>query len=185
MTRYLIALVLALLTATSTSVPAAAHAELKSSTPAAGAALDAPPKQVELVFSGAVSLPEGEAVVITGPDGTRWPVTQAHAVDSTITATVDPAAAKPGAHTLAWAAQSDDGDTVRGTINFTVTAVAATTSAQATASSTPSSNAAASTAAPPASTTRESGGLPAWVWVVLGLVVLVGAILLVRRRRQA
>ncbi|KOV85493.1 hypothetical protein ADL03_12730 [Nocardia sp. NRRL S-836] len=179
---------MALLAATSTTVPASAHAELKSSTPASGATLDTAPKQVELVFSDAVSLPEGEAVVITGPDGARWPVTQAHAVNSTITAAVDPAAAKPGAHTLAWTAQADDGDIIKGTVTFTLSAAAATSSAQAPASSTATSTAAstqAPNAAPPASATRDSGGLPAWVWVVLGLVVLVGVILLVRRRKQA
>ncbi|MEU7476184.1 copper resistance CopC family protein [Lentzea sp. NPDC042327] len=182
MIRYLIAFVLVLLAATGTAGPASAHAELKSSTPAAGATLDAAPKQVELVFSDTVSLPEGDAVVITGPDGATWPVTRAAAVGSTITATVDPAAAKSGAHTLTWAAQADDGDVVRGTVAFTLNVVAVTTSAPVT---TTTSAAAASTAPPAASAEQGSDGLPAWVWVVLGLVVVVGALLLVRRRKQA
>ncbi|ANZ42014.1 hypothetical protein BBK82_44875 [Lentzea guizhouensis] len=182
MIRYLIALVLALLAATSGVVPASAHAELKSSNPATGAMLDVAPKQVELVFSAAVSLPEGEAVVVTGPDGAKWPVTQAAAVGSTITAAVDPAAAKSGAHTLAWAALSDDGDVVRGTINFTLNVPAVTSSVPVTTTAT---SEAPVSSAPTSSTTEQSGGVPAWVWIVLGLVVLVGVILLVRRRKEA
>ncbi|HEX8864786.1 MAG TPA: copper resistance CopC family protein, partial [Lentzea sp.] len=76
MRRYFSALVLALLAATAVAVPAQAHAELKSSNPASGATLDAPPKAVELVFSEAISLPDGDAVTVTGPDGSKWPITQ-------------------------------------------------------------------------------------------------------------
>lgn len=173
-------LVLALLAAMAVAVPAQAHAELKSSNPASGAALDAPPEQVELTFSDVISLPDGDAVTITGPDGAKWPVTQAHAVDKTITAVVDAGAAKAGAHTLAWRAQADDGDVISGTFTFTMNVAAQTSSAAPTSSvtmSAPVSN------APPSTTPAASGGIPAWVWVVIGLVVIVGAILLVRRRK--
>jgi copper resistance protein C len=173
-------LVLALLAATAVAVPAQAHAELKSSSPASGAALDTPPQQIELTFSGVISLPDGDAVTITGPDGAKWPVTQAHAVDKTITATVDSAAAKAGAHTLAWRAQSDDGDVIAGTFTFTMNVAAQTSSEAPTSSvtmSAPVSN------APPSTTSSESGGVPAWLWIVVVLIVLVGVILLVRRRK--
>jgi methionine-rich copper-binding protein CopC len=176
--RYFSALVLALLAATAMAVPAQAHAELKSSNPASGAALDAPPKQIELTFSDVVSLPDGDAITVTGPDGTKWPVTQAHAVDKTITATVDAAAAKAGAHTLAWRAQADDGDVISGTFTFTMNVAAQTT--------TPTSSVTMSapvTNAPPTTTSQESGGVPAWVWVVIVLLVVVGAVLLFRRRK--
>ncbi|HUQ58953.1 copper resistance CopC family protein [Lentzea sp.] len=178
MRRFFSALVLALLAATAVAVPAQAHAELKSSNPASGAALDAPPQQVELTFSGVISLPDGDAITITGPDGAKWPITQSAAVDRTITAKFDTAAMKAGAHTLAWKAKSEDGDTVEGTFTFTMN-VAAQTSSAAPTSSVPVS-APVSNAAPPAS--QESGGVPLWVWVLVGLVVVVGAILLVRRR---
>ncbi len=179
MSRYIIALVLALFAATAPAVPALAHAELKSSNPASGATLDAVPKQVELVFSDVVSLPDGEAVTVTGPDGAKVPVSQAHAVDRTITAVLDATAAKPGAQTLAWRAQADDGDVISGTFTFTLNIVAATTTppTSSVVPSAPVSN------APPSTTPASSGGLPAWVWIVIGLVVLVGVILLVRRRK--
>lgn len=178
--RYIIALVLALFAATAPAVPALAHAELKSSNPASGATLDAAPKQIELVFSDVVSLPDGETVTVTGPDGAKWPISQAHAVDRTITAVVDAAAAKPGAHTLAWRALSEDGDVVSGTFTFTLNIVATTSAEPATSSVVPS---APVSNAPPSTTPASSGGVPAWVWIVIGLIVLVGVILLIRRRK--
>lgn len=173
--------VLALLAAMAVAVPAQAHAELKSSNPANGAALDAPPQHVELVFSDVVSLPDGAAVTITGPDGATWPVTQAHALDKTITATIDASAAKAGAHTIAWQAKADDGDTISGTLTFTMNVAASQPSSAAPTSSVPVS--APVSNAPPSTSSSESGGVPIWVWVVVALVVLVGAILLVRRRK--
>lgn len=177
MRRFFSALVLALFAATAIAVPAQAHAELKSSNPASGAALDAPPKQVELTFSDVVSLPDGDAITITGPDGAKWPVTQAHAVDKTITAVVDTAAAKAGAHTLAWRAQADDGDVISGTFSFTMNVAAPTSETTSVTMSAQVTN------APPSTTPASSGGIPAWVWIAVVLVVLVGAVLLVRRRK--
>ena len=181
MRRYFSALVLALLAATAVAVPAQAHAELKSSNPASGAALDALPRNVELVFTGVVSLPDGTPVTITGPEGTSWPVTQVHALDNTITATIDPSAAKAGPHTIAWQAKADDGDTISGTIAFTMNVAGQPSSSAAPPSSvTPSAPVSNS---PSAATPPESGGVPVWVWIVVALVVVVGAILLVRRRQ--
>ncbi|SDO28059.1 copper resistance CopC family protein [Lentzea jiangxiensis] len=181
MRRYFSALVLALLAATAVAVPAQAHAELKSSNPASGAALDALPRNVELVFTGVVSLPDGTPVTITGPEGTSWPVTQVHALDNTITATIDPSAAKAGPHTIAWLAKADDGDTISGTIAFTMNVAGQPSSSAAPPSSvTPSAPVSNS---PSAATPPESGGVPVWVWIVVALVVVVGAILLVRRRQ--
>jgi methionine-rich copper-binding protein CopC len=179
--RFFSALVLALFAATAIAVPAQAHAELKSSNPASGATLDAPPKQVELTFSDVVSLPDGDAITITGPDGAKWPVSQAHAVDKTITAVVDGASAHAGAHTVAWRAQADDGDVISGTFTFTVALTATSSSTAAPTSSVTMS--APVTNAPPSTTPASSGGVPPWVLIVVVLVVLVGAVLLVRRRK--
>jgi methionine-rich copper-binding protein CopC len=182
-TRYFSALVLALLAATAMVVPAQAHAELKSSIPASGATLDAPPKHVELVFSEAIALPDGDAITITGPDGAKVPVTQVHAVDNTITATIGESAARAGVHTIAWSAKSDDGDTVSGTFAFT-TALSAQPPSSAAPPSSVTASATVSNAPPSTSATEDSGGVPIWVWLLIGLVVVVGAILLVRRRKE-
>jgi copper resistance protein C len=181
--RYFSALVLALLAATAVAVPVQAHAELKSSNPASGAVLDAPPKQVELTFSDIISLPDGDAVTITGPDGAKWPITQSQVVDKTITAQFDTAGAKAGAHTLAWKAQSDDGDIISGTFTFTMNVAAQTTSQTSSAAPTSSVTMSAPVTNAPTTTSEQSGGVPAWVWIVVVLLVLVGAILLVRRRK--
>lgn len=181
MRRFFSALVLALFAATAVAVPAQAHAELKSSNPASGATLDAVPPQVELTFSDVVSLPDGDAITITGPDGAKWPLTQSAVVDRTITAKFDTTGAKAGAHTLAWRAQADDGDLIQGTYTFTMNIAAPTSSEPPPSSvtmSAPVSNA-------PTSTTSASGGVPAWLWIVVVLIVLVGVILLVRRRKPA
>lgn len=184
MTRYFSALVLALLAATALAVPAQAHAELKSSNPASGATLDAAPKQIELTFSAAVSLPDGDAVVVTGPDGAKWAIAQAQAVGQTITAVPDATFVKAGAHTLEWRALSDDGDVVSGKFTFTLSpAAAATTSAPVSTSASSVTMSAPVSNAPPSTVPAESGGIPVWVWILLGLVVIVGAILLVRRRK--
>jgi methionine-rich copper-binding protein CopC len=182
-TRYFSALVLALLAATAMVVPAQAHAELKSSTPASGATLDAPPRHVELVFSETIGLPDGDAVTITGPDGAKVPVTQVHAVDKTITATIDASAAKAGAHTIAWSAKSDDGDTVSGTIAFTMAVAAQPSSSAAAPPSSVTASATVSNAPPSTSTAADSGGVPIWVWLLVGLVGVVGVVLLVSRRK--
>ena len=181
MRRYFSALVLALLAATALAVPAQAHAELKSSNPASGAALDAPPKFIELVFSDTISLPDGDAVTVTGPDGAKWPMTQVHAQDKTITASVGEVAMHAGEHKLAWQARSDDGDTISGTFTFTVKLAGQTSSSAAPTSSVTMS--APVTNAPPSTTPSDSGGVPAWLWIVVILIVLVGVLLLVRRRK--
>ncbi|MEU3644245.1 copper resistance CopC family protein [Lentzea sp. NPDC034063] len=182
MTRYFSALVLALLAATAMVVPAQAHAELKSSTPASGAALDAPPKQVELVFSEAIALPDGDAITVTGPDGAKVPVTEVHAVDKTITAKIGESAARAGVHTIAWSAKSDDGDTVSGTFTFTL-ALTAQPSSSAAPPSSVTASATVSNAPPSTSTAQDSGGVPIWVWLLVGLVGVVGVVLLVSRRK--
>lgn len=175
MRRSLSALALALLVCT-TSVPAQAHAELRSSTPASGSVLDAPPPQVELTFSGVVSLPDGDAVTVTGPDGVTWPLTQSAAVDRTITAQFDTSAVQAGAHTLAWKATSEDGDTVEGTFTFTMNVAApapVTSSAPVTTTAARAADAGSG----------SGGGALLWLYIGLGLVAVVGAILLVRRRQ--
>ncbi|WP_158102683.1 copper resistance CopC family protein [Lentzea kentuckyensis] len=182
MRRFFSVLVLALFAATALAVPAQAHAELKSSNPASGATLDALPQQVELTFSDIISLPDGDAITITGPDGAKWPITQSAVVGKTITAKFDTAAAKTGPHTLSWRAQSDDGDLVQGTFTFTMN-IATPTSASEPPPSSVTMSAPVSNA--PTSTSSASGGVPAWLWIVVALIVLVGVILLVRRRKPA
>ena len=56
-----------------TAGPAAAHASLLATDPAAGAVLDAAPREVTLTFSEEVD-PTLAAVTLTGPDGAQVPL---------------------------------------------------------------------------------------------------------------
>lgn len=174
---------------------ALAHTELQKSTPAAGASLAAPPAAVSLTFGEAVRLP-ANPIRVTGPEGAVWTVGQASADGATVTAPVT-ATGPAGAYTLTWQVISDDGDTIRGTVRFTLTAAAAPIVAPASppgsalppvATTVPlaATVAAVPSAAPQAVPSTEEGGVPGWLWVVAGAAVLaVGAgVVVARRSRQ-
>lgn len=98
--------------------PAFAHDELSSSTPAAGARLEAPPASVSLEFSADV-MNVGALIVVADASGKDWvagdPVVQL------TTVTVPVSAGMPeGAYEIRWRVVSSDGHPVAGTIPFTV-----------------------------------------------------------------
>src|SRR6185295_12938797 len=118
-----VAALVVLFTALLGTPAALAHTSLQKSTPAAGASLAAPPAEVSLTFGEAVRLP-ASPIRVAGPGGAVWTVGQATVTGATVTAPV--AATGPaGPYTLTWQVISDDGDTIRGTVRFTLTAPAA------------------------------------------------------------
>ena len=118
-----VAALVVLFTALLGAPAALAHTSLQKSTPAAGASLAAPPAEVSLTFGEAVRLP-ASPIRVAGPGGAVWTVGKATVTGATVTAPV--AATGPaGAYTLTWQVISDDGDTIRGTVRFTLTAPAA------------------------------------------------------------
>jgi hypothetical protein len=152
------------------ATPAWAHAKLRSSTPAAGATLAAAPTDVALTFNEDVTLGAGAApITVTGPDGTSWEIGQATLAGSTVSAPVTPTG-PAGEYTLKWTVVSDDGDPVSGTVVFTLS-VPATPPAAEPAPAGPAP------AAQPVGAPRPAGdgGVPSWVWILLGVVVLAGA----------
>ena len=174
---------------------ALAHTELQKSTPAAGARLAVPPSTVSLTFGEAVRLP-ANPIRVAGPEGVVWTVGQATVSGATVTAPVT-ATGPAGAYTLTWQVISDDGDTIRGTVRFTLTAPAAPivapasppgTAAPAVAATAPppATPAAVPSAAPQAVPATEESGVPGWLWGVAGAAVLaVGAgVVVARRARQ-
>ena len=172
--------------------PAAlAHTSLQKSTPAAGASLAAPPTEVSLTFGEAVRLPAGP-IRVTGPDGAVWTVGKATVTDATVTAPVT-ATGPAGAYTVHWQVISDDGDAIRGTIPFTLTAPAAPVVAPASppgtavATPTPATAAATPAAAPsaPAAPAADESGTPGWLWALGGVAVLAVAAGVVVARRAA
>jgi len=173
--------------------PAAlAHTSLQKSSPAAGASLAAPPTEVSLTFGEAVRLP-ASPIRVAGPGGAVWTVGQATVTGATVTAPV--AATGPaGPYTLTWQVISDDGDTIRGTVRFTLTAPAAPVVAPASppgtvAAAPPPVTAAATPAAvpsAPAAPAADDGGVPGWLWALGGAAVLAVAagVVVARRARQ-
>jgi methionine-rich copper-binding protein CopC len=190
------ALLLAVAALVTTAAPALAHTSLKSSNPAKGASLAAAPTQIELTFSEAVGLP-ADPITVEGPDGTAWSVGKASATGAVVTAPVTPTG-PAGAYSVKYKVTADDGDTITGTVAFTLTAPATPSTTSPPPSTTPSSRpgtpvaSAPPVAAPapaPAATGTDSdgGGLPGWAWIVIAVgvlaVVALGVVLGGRRGR--
>lgn len=174
--RFSLALLVSALGLLATATPALAHAHLESSDPAEGAALAAAPSQVTLVFSEPVTLPDAPVEII-GPDNVTWTVGAATATGPTVTAPVTPAG-PAGAYVLAYRVISADGDTVAGSVTFTLT----TPPAPPTTTTPPPTTEPPATE--PAASTEDSGGVSAWVWIVVAVVVIAAAVALALRTRS-
>lgn len=137
---------------------ASAHNVLVGSDPAANATVDTAPTQVKLTFDEPIQTGQGfNAMTLTGPGNTRWPLTDV-TVDSTVISGRVGALGPAGQYELGYRILSADGHPVSGVLRFTVRA--------------------AGTGAPLPATTQTGGdtggGIPIWVWIV-GAVVLLGA----------
>lgn len=100
------------------SGPASAHAALVGSDPEDGASLPAAPTSITLRFNENVA--QRAFVAVAAPDGTQLSVTEVHAVDNTVTATVA-AADQKGRYSASFRVVSADGHPVTGTLTFDVT----------------------------------------------------------------
>jgi methionine-rich copper-binding protein CopC len=157
-----------------TGAPASAHTALRSSSPADGEALAAPPKQIRLVFTETVATtaPPQVAVTLAGQTVPSGPVR----VDgATIAAPVT--ASGPGTYTVAYRVVAADGHPVQGTLRFTVTGGGLPTASPAASGGAPSASA---TATPRPSVSATAKGLvppPAdksrWPHVVIAVVILI------------
>jgi methionine-rich copper-binding protein CopC len=96
---------------------AQAHAHLRSSVPADGSVLTAPPPQIVLDFSEPARLTTAWIQRSGGPRRTVEPLPQQSAASVALTVP----ALKPGQYELSWRALSADGHIVPGHIHFTVT----------------------------------------------------------------
>ncbi|MEU8266141.1 copper resistance protein CopC [Sphaerisporangium sp. NPDC049002] len=152
--------------------PALAHDSLKSSSPAKDATVSRL-DQIELEFSAHVSFP---VVVLHDAAGRRFesgpPRTDGPKVFESVAGPLP-----PGGYVIAWRVVSSDGHPVEGEIPFTVQGSQAGTAAP-TGAPAGGSTAPASAPADP----EPQAGVPVWVWAGLGLLVIVGAaVLLVGR----
>ncbi len=166
-----------------TAVPASAHTELKSSSPAEGASLAAPPRKIELTFEEPVTL-QPDPISITGPDGAKWTVGTPSVVDAVITAPVT-ASGPAGAYTLTYKVVSDDGDKVTAAVHFTLTAPVPSSSAAPTSSAAAPTVTQSPSEAPKPDPASEAGNsVPAWVWILVAVVVVVAAVVVALRLRR-
>jgi copper resistance protein C len=171
--------------------PASAHTSLKSSNPAKGASLATAPPEIVLTFSEPVQVETG-AVTVAGPGGAQWTVGQVAVAGPVVTAPVTPAG-PAGQYTISYRVISADGDAVRGTVAFSLTAAVPTPTTATTTTAT-TTGTTTSTTPPPVTTqqttptaqqTDESGGVPVWVWIAGAVVVVaLGVFLAVRAGRS-
>lgn len=179
--RAAVALLLSGVAVVATATPAFAQTELDASSPHQGATLAAP-KQIVLSFTGHVTLP-ANPITVTGENSASWTVEKATAIGPLVTASVR-ASGPPGPYTLNYRVIAEDGDAVTGTISFTlIPADAGSVARPPTATAAPPGNASSTAphvAAPhalpgavsDAASTNDSGGIPAWVWILGAVVVL-------------
>lgn len=171
------ALLLSGLALVATATPAFADTELKGSSPPEGASLG-PPKQIVLSFTEHVTLP-ANPITVTGENGASWTVGKVTTTGPLVTAPVQQSG-PAGPYTLNYRVISADGDAVTGKISFTIVPTSAgppppsPTTPPSTASSTTSHAAAhgESGVVSNAASTSDSGGIPAWVWILSAVVVL-------------
>lgn len=174
------------------AAPALAHTALKRSDPEKNAKVESL-ERVELEFNQPVRLP---TVILRGPDGETYHTGKPKVDGALVTQDVADDL-PPGSYTIAYRVVSPDGHPVDGEIPFTLVAPEPTESPTAeeeggdgaatpepTASAEPSAGAGETPAggtsggsgdaadeaagnAAPASTEERSGGVPAWVWMVV------------------
>ena len=156
-----------------TATPAFAHAKLIASTPTAGESLATPPPQISLTFSEPVT-PAANMVTIAGADGSSWTVGQPAIAGAVVTVPVQQTG-PAGAYTLTWRVVSSDGDEITGTIAFTLAGTAAPPTTNTTVTTSTTSEAPPTTAVDAAPAANEDGGVPVWVWILIGVAVLLTA----------
>ncbi|QTJ64727.1 copper resistance protein CopC [Rhodococcus sp. ZPP] len=153
-----------------TAGPGMAHAALESSNPADGTQIDAAPDNVTLVFNQDIQ-PNFAALTVVGSDGAQWGRSEP-AVDGRLLSVDLDGLGAAGQYTVAFRVVSSDGHPIAGTYTFDLT--------QAGAEATPTAGTALSVtrAANPsqAQPAEESGGFPVWILLVIGVVVVGGAV---------
>ncbi len=142
------------------AVPAAvaAHAELESTTPAAGSTVDAPPAVVSATFDDDL-VASKSSIEVRAPDDSTV-ATGGVLADDPKTLSVAVPVLAAGTYDVRWAAATEDGHLERGRFAFTV-AEAASPEPTATTTAAPSQTAAASSAPSAAPTSAPATASPA------------------------
>ncbi|OHV27709.1 copper resistance protein CopC [Parafrankia soli] len=177
--------------------PAWAHSTLRSSDPADGSTLSAPPTRISLVFGAAVWA-DYATVAVTRAGGGQIPADPPQVTDTTLSVAVRDVT--PGDYHVAWRVVSADGHPINGEFSFAVAAPPATvaTTAAPEPAVPPGGTTAPDTATttpprptdpaptPPATSEPAEGGGNGWIIgvIIAGLAVVGGTVLLIRRNRE-
>ncbi|GAA0968964.1 hypothetical protein GCM10009555_015220 [Acrocarpospora macrocephala] len=160
------------------AAPAAAHDRLKSSNPAKNAKVDGV-ETITLDFTSKVRFPA--VVLMLGEEKIDLGKPK---LDGTKVRTEVPEPLASGKYTIAWRVVSADGHPIEGEIPFTVKA-APSPSPESTPTSSPTETAMAPVTPTPVTTFSEAsgqeeaadgGGVPGWLWIGGGILVVVGVV---------
>ncbi|WP_229402716.1 copper resistance CopC family protein [Micromonospora okii] len=162
--------------------PAAAHNSLTSATPAEGARLTTPPKQITLDFVEKLN-PAFTTIALSDTAQQEVATGETVVTDARGTVAIDQALGN-GTYTVAYRVVSVDGHPVQGSYRFTVADPAAGTGAPATTApaDVPSAGPTGPTAAAPGSDDGPGSLVLVGGGIVLALIIAAGAVALTRRR---
>ncbi|GAA3151999.1 copper resistance CopC family protein [Nonomuraea salmonea] len=172
--------------------PALAHDALKRSSPAKDAEVTAL-EEIELEFTASVKFP---FVVLHDASGKQLQLGEPELDGPLVTAGVTQLLA-PGSYTIGWRVVSSDGHPIEGEIPFnvkgstspsaspTVTGeTAAAPATGATAGPSEPGNPGADTPAGATTTDEAPAGVPAWIWGVLAVLVVLGVLVWLKTSRR-
>lgn len=97
-----------------------AHSELEKASPKDGAVLDASPEEIVLTFSAALNTSKS-SITLHDPSGAQVAKGGVDPADDTVMR-LSPPALDPGEYEIRWTSVSEDGDLLRDTLHFQVTA---------------------------------------------------------------
>ncbi|SDG21667.1 hypothetical protein SAMN05421505_102285 [Sinosporangium album] len=184
------ALLAAFLLVAALAQPALAHDRLKSSDPAKDSVVSGVEK-VTLEFTATTS---HQVVIVRAADGTAYQQGKPKADGDTVVQGLN-GALPPGDYTIAFRVVSSDGHPIEGEIPFKVKGepgpaaaapeAAATPQASESAVAAPAPETPAASVAPsPAAADGDTGGIPAWSWIVVGGLAGIGIGLLFSMRNK-
>lgn len=150
---------------------ASAHAQLVSSDPPADASLPTAPTRVTATFNEELE-PAFAAMTVVGPDQGQWAAGPPEVSGTEMTMPVRPLG-PAGTYTVNFRVTSADGHVVEGSWAFELTTPGTTAAAAPTAAARPEPT--ETTASPQAAAPADSGGMPAWPFLVAAPVILIAA----------
>lgn len=165
--------IVAVTAALATPAVASAHAQLISSDPPADTSLPTAPTRVTATFNEELE-PAFAAMTVVGPDQGQWAAGPPEVSGTEMTMPVRPLG-PAGTYTVNFRVTSADGHVVEGSWAFELTTPGTTTAAAATEATSPESTVA--TSSPQAAAPADSGGIPAWPFLVAAPVIVIAAVL--------